>query len=73
MNDDPKALRSKALQKAKQQRRLSAALRENLRRRKAQAKERAGGETAAEGAEKAHDSAGIIADKRAGRTGPVSR
>jgi hypothetical protein len=49
--------------KARRQRRLGAALRENLKRRKAQAKGRAaakGGEAAA----KSHDSAGIGADKQ---------
>ena len=58
MNDRPKAAG-----KAKQQRRLGAALRENLKRRKAQAK----GRSAASGAEEAakpHDSAGITADKQ---------
>jgi hypothetical protein len=60
MNDRPKAA-----EKAKQQRRLGAALRENLKRRKAQAK----GRSAASGAEEAakpHDSAGIAPDKRGG-------
>jgi hypothetical protein len=55
--------RPKSAEKARQQRRLGAALRENLKRRKAQAKGRA----AAEGAQapaKPHDSAGIGADKR---------
>ena len=58
MNDRPKAAG-----KAKQQRRLGAALRENLKRRKAQAK----GRSAASGAEEAakpHESAGITADKQ---------
>jgi hypothetical protein len=52
----------KAAQKARQQRRLSAALRENLKRRKAQAKRRG----AADSPERAasHDSAGIADDKR---------
>ena len=53
----------KSAEKARQQRRLGAALRENLKRRKAQAKGRA----AAEGAQtpaKPHDSAGFGADKR---------
>ena len=53
----------KRAQKARRQRRLGAALRENLKRRKAQAKGRAaasGGEAAA----KPHDSAGIGADKQ---------
>jgi hypothetical protein len=60
MNDRPKAV-----EKAKQQRRLGAALRENLKRRKAQAK----GRSAAAGTEEAakpHDSAGITSDKREG-------
>ena len=56
MNDRPKRA-----EKARRQRRLGAALRENLKRRKAQAKGRA---TAAEGAGKSHDSAGIDADKQ---------
>jgi hypothetical protein len=56
MNDRPKRA-----EKARRQRRLGAALRENLKRRKAQAKSRA---TAAEGPGKPHDSAGIDADKR---------
>ena len=50
-------------EKARQQRRLGAALRENLKRRKAQAKGRAasdGGEVVA----KPHDSAGIDTDKQ---------
>jgi hypothetical protein len=51
MNDDPKRAA-----KVRQQRRLSAALRENLKRRKAQAKARAVG---AAGAARSHDSAGI--------------
>jgi hypothetical protein len=53
----------KTSQKAAQQRRLSAALRENLKRRKAQARGRA----PAQGSEPdgtPHDSAGIAADKR---------
>ena len=48
----------KTAQKARQQRRLGTALRENLKRRKAQAKKRATGPERA-----AHDSAGIAADK----------
>jgi hypothetical protein len=47
--------------KARQKARLAEALRENLRRRKAQARERA---AAAPDREKPHDSAGIGADKR---------
>jgi hypothetical protein len=56
MSNQPKSDR-----KAKQRRRLSAALRENLKRRKAQARGRAAetGETPA----KPHDSAGIGEDK----------
>ena len=52
--------RPKSQQKAAQQQRLSAALRENLKRRKAQAKGRAA--TAEQGTP--HDSAGIGPDKR---------
>jgi hypothetical protein len=54
--------RGKTAEKARRQRRLGAALRENLKRRKAQAKGRAVAEgTQAPG--KPHDSAGIGADK----------
>jgi hypothetical protein len=56
MNDRPKAVA-----KARRQRRLGAALRENLKRRKAQARGRAGAETERR---ETHDSAGIDADKR---------
>jgi hypothetical protein len=52
----------KSAEEARRQRRLGTALRENLRRRKAQAKGRATG-AGAEGAAKPHDSAGIGADK----------
>jgi hypothetical protein len=52
----------KAAQKARQARRLSAALRENLRRRKAQAKGRAA-QAAVERPAGSHDSAGIADDK----------
>jgi hypothetical protein len=52
----------KAAQKARQERRLSAALRENLRRRKAQAKGRAT-QAAVERPAEPHDSAGIADDK----------
>jgi hypothetical protein len=56
----------KGAQKARQQRRLSAALRENLKRRKAQARDRDAVDdpepAAGEGA--SHDSAGFGADKR---------
>ena len=55
--------RPKSAEKARRQRRLGAALRENLKRRKAQAKGRAAAEgTQAPG--KPHDSAGIGVDKR---------
>ena len=54
--------RPKNAEKARQQRRLGAALRENLKRRKLQAKGRAAGE-GAQAPGKAHDSAGIGADK----------
>jgi hypothetical protein len=53
--------RPKNLQKARRQRRLGAALRENLRRRKAQAKGRS---APADRPEPPHDSAGIDPDKR---------
>ena len=55
--------RPKAAQKARREQRLRAALRENLKRRKAQAKVR----SAAAGGDRAgatHDSAGIAEDKR---------
>src|SRR5438128_9801777 len=55
--------RGKRAQKMSQQRRLGAALRENLKRRKAQAKARASGSGAA-GAAKSHDSAGIAGHKQ---------
>jgi hypothetical protein len=53
MNDDPKRAA-----KVRQQRRLSAALRENLKRRKAQAQSRAAAPSGASGT-RSHDSAGI--------------
>jgi hypothetical protein len=53
----------KAAQKAKRQRRLSAALRENLKRRKAQAKERSAAEIAAESTPASPDSTGIGKNK----------
>jgi hypothetical protein len=53
----------KRAQKVRQQRRLSAALRENLKRRKAQAKARAVGAGAADAAQ-SHDSAGIAGHKQ---------
>src|SRR5215468_12040051 len=55
--------RGKRAEKVSQQRRLGAALRENLKRRKAQAKARASGSGAA-GAAKSHDSAGIAGHKQ---------
>jgi hypothetical protein len=54
----------KAAQKARQERRLAAALRENLKRRKAQAKGRSAAGTAAQAATEPHDSAGIADDKQ---------
>jgi hypothetical protein len=58
----------KSVQKAVRRRRLSAALRENLKRRKAQAKAKAKAKarSALEQAAEPHDSAGIGADKRNG-------
>jgi hypothetical protein len=57
----------KAAQKARQERRRAAALRENLKRRKAQAKGRvaalAAGEGGPERSAEPHDSAGIADDK----------
>jgi hypothetical protein len=57
MNDRPKEAA-----KAGRRQRLSAALRENLKRRKAQAKGRLAAE-ASKPAGKPHDSAGIVKDK----------
>ena len=58
----------KAAQKARQGRRLAAALRENLKRRKAQAKGRVAAETAVPSGPQPsaapHDSAGFADDKR---------
>jgi hypothetical protein len=56
----------KSAQKTRLQRRLSSALRENLKRRKAQAKGRGAGEGDPQrpGPAKTHDSAGIGADKQ---------
>jgi hypothetical protein len=58
----------KAVQKARQGRRLAAALRENLKRRKAQAKGRSVAPTAIEAtverSAEPHDSAGIADDKQ---------
>ena len=61
--EDGEAEPPKRVDKARQQRRLGAALRENLKRRKAQAKGRAAAE-GGEAAAKPHDSAGIGADKQ---------
>jgi hypothetical protein len=55
--------RGRRAEKVRQQRRLSAALRENLKRRKAQAKARAVGASAADAAQ-SHDSAGIAGHKQ---------
>ncbi len=60
MNDRPKAL-----DKARQERRLGAALRENLKRRKAQARGRRS-EPAPDEARPSHDCAVIGEDKRDG-------
>ena len=54
----------KAAQKVRQERRLAAALRENLKRRKAQGKGRMAIQAAGERAGEPHDSAGIAEDKR---------
>ena len=59
----PMSESGKAQQKAVRQRRLSAALRENLKRRKAQARGRVAPAPEAERAGAPHDSAGIGADK----------
>ena len=58
--------RPKRTQKASQQRRLGAALRENLKRRKAQAKGRASapGTDDLKADDKSHDSAGIAGHKQ---------
>jgi hypothetical protein len=53
--------RGKRAEKMRQQRRLGAALRENLKRRKVQAKARAGSSVRAA---KSHDSAGIAGHKQ---------
>jgi hypothetical protein len=53
----------KALQEARRRRRLAAALRENLKRRKAQAKAKAKGCVEGRDAATPHDSAGIADDK----------
>jgi hypothetical protein len=54
--------RPKATEKERREQRLQAALRENLKRRKAQARTRAETPDSAE----PHDSAGIAADKKSG-------
>jgi hypothetical protein len=54
----------KAAQKARQERRLAVALRENLKRRKAQAKGRVAVQSIGESPAAPHDSAGIADDKR---------
>jgi hypothetical protein len=63
MNDS-----GKGAEKVRQQRRLSTALRENLKRRKAQARGRDAAEEAGSPGRdgKPHDSAGFGADKRSG-------
>jgi len=53
---------SKSTQRADRSARLRAALRENLKRRKAQAKARSAAQPEAQGAQ-SHDSAGIVPDK----------
>jgi hypothetical protein len=55
--------RPKVTEKERREQRLQAALRENLKRRKAQARGRAGNQ---EDAAEPHDSAGIAADKENG-------
>jgi hypothetical protein len=65
MNDSSKMGGSeKAAQKERQERRLAAALRENLKRRKAQARGRGGAHGTEESPAEPHDSAGIADDKR---------
>ena len=59
MNDRPKAT-----EKERREQRLEAALRENLKRRKAQARGR--GESQQEKPAEPHDSAGIVAEKKNG-------
>ena len=54
----------KAAQKARQERRLAAALRQNLKRRKAQARGRDAAETGPEPPAQPHDSAGIADDNQ---------
>jgi hypothetical protein len=60
---EPMSESGKAVQRAVRQRRLSAALRENLKRRKAQARERDAAPPEAEKSDPPHDSAGIGAEK----------
>ena len=55
--------RPKAVQKARRERRLGAALRENLKRRKAQAKGRSTADGGQQRTGTPHDSAGIAEDK----------
>jgi hypothetical protein len=57
--------RPKVVQKARREQRLGAALRENLKRRKAQAKSRSAADRAGQ-ARPPHDSAGIAEDKQSG-------
>jgi hypothetical protein len=54
----------KAAQRARQERRLAAALRENLKRRKAQARGRDAAEMGPELSAQPHDSAGIADDNQ---------
>jgi len=56
--------RPKSAEQERRERRLSAALRENLKRRKAQAKARATTASVPEHTATSHDSAGIAGDKR---------
>ena len=66
-NVKPVSDHPKKAEQQRRERRLSAALRENLKRRKAQAKARTAANPAVSGAEhddQPHDSAGIAADKR---------
>jgi hypothetical protein len=55
--------RPKVEQKVRRQRRLGAALRENLKRRKAQARGRSAADAGEPRADRPHDSAGIGEDK----------
>ena len=65
MTDDDQSRQKPDDHRARERARLAAALRENLKRRKLQAKARAGAEPA-DTARKPHDSAGISDDKRSG-------